>query len=116
MITYILNDVEIDIMICVVQKPPVETPSEVAIIHEEERMVKRLENTSKSEDRRVKNHNENNRFKVILIEDYCLRPNEKSKMEVEIVGLPKTNSEDVEFQENVSFLVPRGLLLNSGPE
>ncbi|KAG5863473.1 hypothetical protein JTB14_004186 [Gonioctena quinquepunctata] len=102
MITYILKDVEIDIIICVVQKPPVETPSEVAIIHEEERMVKRLKNTSKSEDCRVKNHNsnENNRFKVILIEDYCLRPNEKSKMEVEIVGLPKTNLEDVEFQEN----------------
>ncbi|KAG5875603.1 hypothetical protein JTB14_009754 [Gonioctena quinquepunctata] len=91
MITYILKDVEIDIIICVVQKPPVETPSEVAIIHEEERMVKRLKNTSKSEDCRVKNQNsnENNRFKVILIEDYCLRPNEKSKMEVEIVGLPK---------------------------
>ncbi|KAG5885256.1 hypothetical protein JTB14_025953 [Gonioctena quinquepunctata] len=55
MITYIFNDVEIDNIICVVQKPPVETPSEVAIKHEEERMVKRLKNTSESEDCRVKN-------------------------------------------------------------
>ncbi|KAG5873427.1 hypothetical protein JTB14_001148 [Gonioctena quinquepunctata] len=93
MITYIFNDVDIDTIICVVQKPPVETPSEVAIIHEEERMLKRLRNTSKSKHCRVKtqNSNENNRFKVILIRDYCLRPNEKTRMEVEIVGSPKTD-------------------------
>ncbi|KAG5862464.1 hypothetical protein JTB14_009390 [Gonioctena quinquepunctata] len=81
-------------------------------------MVKRLKNTSKSEDCRVKNQNsnENNRFKVILIEDYCLRPNEKSKMEVEIVGLPKTNLEDVEFQENESLLGSTWSPDESGPE